>query len=73
MSHGLPDVTLQSTGHEVLLHGLREVMSKPPVILHDSSITSLLLMVQNGRKCIANIYYNIKQLLTYVSIDTECY
>ena len=28
MSKGLPDVTLQSTRHEVILRGLREVMSE---------------------------------------------
>ena len=30
-------------------------------------------MVKNGRKCITYIYYIIKQLLTYVSVDVECY
>ena len=73
MSHGLPDVTLQSTRHDLILHGLREVMSERQVTLHYSFITSMLLMVQNGRKCITYMYYIIKQLLTYVSVDMECY
>ena len=57
MSHGLPDVTLQITRHKVILHSLREVWSEPEVILNDPSLTSMLLMVQNGMKCIAYIYY----------------
>ena len=71
--HGLPDMTLQITRHEVILHGLREVMSECQVILHDPSVTSMVLMVLNGRKCITYIYYIIEQLLTYVSVDIECY
>ena len=72
MSHGLPDVTLQSTQHEVILKCLWEVMSEHQVILHDSSIMSMVLMVRNGRKFITYIYYIIKQLLTYVSVDMQC-
>ena len=30
-------------------------------------------MVQNDRKGIANIYYIIKQLLTYISVGMESY
>ena len=71
--HGLPDVTLQSTRHEVILHGLREVTSERRVISHNSSITSMVLMVYNDRKCITYIYFIIKQLLTYVSVDMEFY
>ena len=37
--HGLPDVTLQSTRHEVISHGLREVTSDRTVISHDLSVT----------------------------------
>ena len=37
MSHGLSDVTLQSTRHELVLHGLREVTSERQVISHDPS------------------------------------
>ena len=33
--HGLPDMTLQSTWHEVILNGLREVTSELQVISHD--------------------------------------
>ena len=73
MSHGLPDVTLQSTQDEVILHGLREMTSERQVILHDPSITSMVLMVQNSRKCITYIYYVIKQLLACDSEDMECY
>ena len=73
MSHSLPDVTLQSTLHKVILHGLPEVMSERQVILHDPSVMSMVLVVQNGRKFITYIYYIIKQLLTYVSVDMECY
>ena len=71
--HGLPDVTLQSTRREVILHGLQEVMSECRVISNDPSVTSMILMVKNGRKCITYIYHIIKQLLTYVSVDMECY
>ena len=45
MLHGLPDMTLQSTRHEVILHGLREVTSEGQVILHDPYATSMVLMV----------------------------
>ena len=68
MLHGLMDVTLKSTQHEVMLHGLREVMSERQVISHDPSVTSMVLVVQNGRKCITYIYFIIKQLLTYVLV-----
>ena len=50
MSHGLLDVTLQNTRHKVILHGSREVMSECQVTSHDSSVTSMVLMVQNGKK-----------------------
>ena len=43
--HGQPDVTLQSTRHEVMLYGLREVTSERQVISHDPSVTSVVLMV----------------------------
>ena len=43
--HGLQDVTLQSTRHEVMLHSLREVTSERQVISNDPSITSMVLMV----------------------------
>ena len=43
--HGLPDVTLQSARHEVILHGLREMTSERQVISHDPSATSMTLMV----------------------------
>ena len=39
MSHGLPE----STWHEVILHGLREVTSERQVISHDPSVTSMIL------------------------------
>ena len=69
MPHGLRDVMLQSTQHRVILHGLREVTLELEVILHDPSVKSTVLMVQNGRKCITYIYYF---MLTYVSVDMEC-
>ena len=50
-----------------------EVTSECQVISHDPSVMSIVLMVQNGRKCIRYIYYIIKQLLTYVSVDMVCY
>ena len=71
--HGLPDITLQSTQHEVILHGVREVTSEHQVILHDPSVTSMVLMVYNGTKCITYICFIIKQLLTSVSVDLEYY
>ena len=43
--HGLLDLTLQSTRHEVILHGLREVTSEHQVISHNPSVTSMVLMV----------------------------
>ena len=43
--HGLLDVTLQSTRDQVILHCLREVTSERQVILHDPSVTSMVLMV----------------------------
>ena len=43
--HGLPDVTLQNTLHEVILHGLQEMTSKRQVISHDPSITLMVLIV----------------------------
>ena len=73
MSHGLLDVALQSTWHEVILHGLREVKSERQVVSHYPSVMSMVLMVQNVRKCITYICFIIKQLLTYVSVDMECY
>ena len=45
------DKTLQSTRHEVILYGLLEVTSERQVISHDLSVTSMDLMVLNGRKC----------------------
>ena len=72
MSHGFPEVMLQSTRHEVILHGLQEVTSEHQVISHDPSVTSMVFMVQNGRKYITYINYVIKQLLTYVSVDMKC-
>ena len=69
MSHGSPIVML----YKVILHGLWEVTSERHVILHDPSLTSMVLKVQNDRKCITHIYHKIKQLLTYVSVDMECY
>ena len=71
--HGLLDVTLQSLRHEVILHGLREVTSERQVISHDQFVTSMIIIVLNDRKSITYIYFIIKQLLTYVSVDMECY
>ena len=74
MSHGLPGETLQSILHKLILqYDLWEVMSEHQVISHDPSIMTMILIVQNGRNCKTYIYYIIKQLLTYVSVDVECY
>ena len=43
--HGLQGVAMQSIRHTVILHGLREVTSERQVILHDPSVTSMVLMV----------------------------
>ena len=43
--HGLLDLTLQSTRHEVILHGLQVVRSERQVISHDPSEASMVLMV----------------------------
>ena len=40
--HGLPDVTLQSTRHKVILHDLRKMTSERQVISHDPSVTSMV-------------------------------
>ena len=71
MSHGFPGVTLQSTRHEVILHGLQEVTSERQVIKNDPSEAPMVLIVQNGRKSITYIYYikKKKQLLTYVEMN----
>ena len=36
------------------MHGLQEMTSERQVISHDPSVTSFVLMGQNGRKCIYN-------------------
>ena len=56
MSHAMREVMLQSTWHELILLGLWEVTSERQVILHDLSVTSIVLMVQTVRKCIRYIY-----------------
>ena len=71
--YGLPGMTLQSTQHGAILYGLREVTSECQVIAHNPPITSMVLMVLNDSKCITYIYYIIKQLFAYVSVDMECY
>ena len=38
--------------------------SEGQVIVYDLSVTSMVLMLQNGRKCITYIYYINKHLLT---------
>ena len=43
--HGLPDVTLQSPQHVIILHGLQEVTSEHQVIMHDPSLTAMVLMI----------------------------
>ena len=67
--HGFPEVMLQSTGHEVILHGLREVTSKRQVISHNPSVTSIVSCIK--RQEMHNIHL-LKQLLAYVSVDLEC-
>ena len=37
------------------------------------TLTSMVLLVQSGRKCITYIYFVIEQVLAYVPIDMECY
>ena len=64
---------MASTQHKVILHGLWEVTLERQVISHDPSVMSMVLMVQNGRKCITYIYYITKQLLIYISVNMECY
>ena len=61
--HGLPEVTLHSTRHEVILHGLREVTSERQVISHDGSVMSMVLMVKNDRKCTTYIYFYNKTII----------
>ena len=56
--HGLPYVTLQSTRHEVILHGLREVTSERQVILHDPSVTSMVLMINDRERHNIPLFYN---------------
>ena len=67
-------VSRKSVNHKWLIcKPLVEVMSERQVISYDPSVTSMVLMVQNGRKCITYINYILKQLLTYVEVDMECY
>ena len=66
MSHGFPEVTLQSTCHEVILHGLYEMTSERQVISHDPSVTSMVLIVQNGMlydKTIVDLFFGIHEVL----------
>ena len=56
--HGLPDVTLQSTRHEVMLNGLREVTSDRQVILHDPSVTSMFNGLKWQEKHNRHLFYN---------------
>ena len=55
MSHGLPEVTLQSTQHEVILYGLQEVTSERKLISHDLSIKSMVLITQNGKNSLSTL------------------
>ena len=51
MSHDFLEVTLQTTWHEGILHGLQEVLQKVEYsILHDQAVTSVASMMENGRK-----------------------
>ena len=74
MSHGVPDVTLQSTRHEVILHGLREVTLERHVIPHDPSVTSVVLNNVPKWQEILNIYlfYN-KRIVDLCFGRYECY
>ena len=45
----LPDVKLQSTLHEVISYGLREVTSERQVISHDPSVTSMVPISRGAR------------------------
>ena len=64
MPHDVPDVTLQSSLHEVALHGLREVTSERQVISHYPSVPSMVLMVQKikGKHIINLLYYTTVDL-----------
>ena len=73
MPHGFPEVTLQTTRHEVIFDVYQEMTSACEVIWHDRAVTSMGSMVQNGRKYIAYLYNLVQQLLTYVSGDVKCY
>ena len=71
MSNGLPDVTLQSTLDRVNIACLTG--SDIRTSSYFASITSMVFMVLNGKKYITYIYYILKQLLRYVTVDMECY
>ena len=71
--NGLLDVTFQITQNKVILHGLLEVTSESKLISQDPSVTSMVLISQNGKKYITYVYYITKQLLTIVLGDIECY
>ena len=58
MSDGVPEVMLQATQREVILHGFQEVTSECQVISHGRAVISLVSMIQNGRKSIIYILYN---------------
>ena len=64
---------LQSTGYEVVLHDIQEMLSKRQFVSHKSSVSSMVLMVKKCQEMHKiHLFYN-KKLFTYVSVDMECY
>ena len=51
----------------------KQTNKKRQVISHEPSVMSIILMVKNGMTREIYIYHLTKQLLTYVSVDMECY
>ena len=45
MSHGILQVTLQTTRHEVIPHGFQEMTTDCQEISHDRAVLSLVSMV----------------------------
>ena len=65
MSRDLTNVTLQSTRHEVVFRGLREMTKERQVMSHNPSVTTMVLVVQNSRKCITYILYSKRIVIYY--------
>ena len=58
MSHDILQVTLQTTRHEVILHGFQKMTTEHEVISHDRAVLSVVSMVKMADIHIASLSYN---------------